>query len=59
VVVRALGAQSGADWSKPYAALLEEDAGNRFAIFLRCATHLHHHIGQMTYLHSELMRNRG
>jgi hypothetical protein len=58
VVLRALAAQSEADWSKPYTAVREEDAGSRFNLLLRCATHLHHHVGQMVYLCYELNRNR-
>jgi hypothetical protein len=56
IVLRALAAQSEADWSRPYTAV-REDAGNRFNLFLRCATHLHHHVGQMVYLGYELKRN--
>jgi hypothetical protein len=56
VVLRAIRAQSAEDWSKAYTAAREEDAGNRFNIFLRCATHLHHHVGQMIYLCYELKR---
>jgi len=56
VVLRALAAQSEADWSKPYTAVREEDAHDRFNLFLRCATHLHHHVGQMVYLCYELKR---
>ena len=53
-VLSTLKAQSPADWAKPYTAMREETAGNRFNIFLRCATHLHHHVGQMNYLCFEL-----
>jgi uncharacterized damage-inducible protein DinB len=56
VVLRAIRAQSAEDWSKAYTGLLEDDAANRFNIFLRCATHLHHHVGQMMYLCFELKR---
>jgi Protein of unknown function (DUF1572) len=56
LVLRALAAQPKADWSKTYTAVREEDAGNRFNLFLRCATHLHHHVGQMVYLSYELKR---
>jgi hypothetical protein len=56
VVLRAIRAQSAEDWSKAYTALREDDAANRFNIFLRCATHLHHHVGQMMYLCFELKR---
>lgn len=56
MVARTAGAQSEEDWPIKYTALREADAGNRFNIFLRCASHLHHHLGQMTYLHKELTR---
>ena len=59
VVLRAIHAQSEEDWSKSYTAAWEEDAGNRFNIFLRCATHLHHHVEQMVYLCFELGRRSG
>jgi ABC-type glycerol-3-phosphate transport system substrate-binding protein len=49
-------AQSEMDWTKAYTAMREEDADNRFNIFLRCASHLHHHMGQMVYLGMELQR---
>ena len=55
VVVGTLQAQTPADWAKAYAARGEDTAGNRFTIFLRCATHLHHHVGEMTYLCFELV----
>jgi hypothetical protein len=49
-VIRTAQAQSPSDWAKFYTAVREEDAENRFTIFLRCATHLHLHVGQMNYL---------
>jgi hypothetical protein len=52
----AIRVQSEAGWSKPYAARREDDAGNRFNIFLRCATHLHLHVGQLIYLRYQLER---
>src|SRR2546427_10655847 len=58
VVQRAIREQSANNWSAEYMAVREEDAGNRFNIFLRCATHLHHHVGQMTYLCYELSRQK-
>ena len=58
LVTRAARSQSESDWSLSYTAAREEDAENRFNIFLRCATHLHHHMGQMTYLQFELLRNQ-
>ena len=50
VVLRTLMAQTIDDWEKEYTASGETDAKNRMTIFLRCATHLHHHVGQMMYL---------
>jgi hypothetical protein len=49
MVVRTISAQSMEDWSKPYTATGAE-ARDRFDMVFQCATHLHHHIGQMMYL---------
>jgi uncharacterized damage-inducible protein DinB len=46
--------QSAEDWQRAYTAKGEEDAGNRFNIFLRCAAHAYHHVGQIIYLCQEL-----
>jgi uncharacterized damage-inducible protein DinB len=48
--------QSAADWSASYTAKGMEDAGNRFTVFLRCAAHMDHHVGQMMYLQKEIER---
>ena len=56
VVLRTLLSQRSEDWGREYKAVREEDANNRITIFLRCATHLHHHVGQMMYLCNELKR---
>jgi hypothetical protein len=56
MVVATLERQSAADWAAPYAALGEEDAGDRFTLFLRCAAHAYHHVGQIIYLCRELAR---
>jgi hypothetical protein len=53
MVVTTINRQSAEDWSKEYAAV-GEDTRDRFSIVLACATHLHHHIGQMVYLVFEL-----
>jgi hypothetical protein len=53
MVVRTIGSQSAEDWSAAYSAV-GADAQDRFGIVLSCATHLHHHIGQMMYLGFEL-----
>ena len=44
------------DWSKAYAADREPEAENRFKIFVRCAGHAYHHVGQIVYLSRELAR---
>jgi uncharacterized damage-inducible protein DinB len=54
VVLATLAAQSESDWSLPYSAVGEEDAGNRLTILLRCAGHADHHLGQMVYLRKQL-----
>jgi hypothetical protein len=56
MVARTARAQSEEDWYTAYSAMREADAGNRFNILLRCASHMHHHLGQMTYLQKELIR---
>ena len=55
MVVRTIRNQSADDWSKAYSGT-GVDAKNRFEIVLQCATHLHHHIGQMVYLGFQLKR---
>lgn len=49
MVVRTIRSQSPEDWSAAYTAT-GADAKTQFEIVLQCATHLHHHIGQMMYL---------
>lgn len=55
MVLQTIGKQSPEDWSKGYTGA-GSDAVNRFDMVLQCATHLHHHIGQMMYLGFELKR---
>ncbi len=55
MVVRTVRAQSAEDWSAAYSGT-GADALNRFEMVLQCATHLHHHIGQMMYLSFEMKR---
>lgn len=54
-VVQTIRKQSADDWLGAYTAT-GADAKNRFEMVLQCATHLHHHIGQMMYLGFELKR---
>ncbi len=56
MVLAALGAQSAKDWSVAYTAKGMEQAGDRFYVFLDCASHLGHHTGQIMYLCKELER---
>ena len=55
MVIGTINSQSSEDWSKEYAAV-GADTRDRFGMVLSCATHLHHHIGQMMYLGFELKR---
>ena len=48
--------QAPADWMAAYSAEREPESKNRFAIFLRCAAHADHHVGQIIYLSKELAR---
>jgi uncharacterized damage-inducible protein DinB len=56
IVVRTIQGQSADDWSKEYSGA-GADAKTRLEMVLQCATHLHHHIGQMMYLDFELKGN--
>jgi hypothetical protein len=56
MVVKTIRAQSADAWGNPYSAVGDAGVGNRFNIFLRCASHLFHHIGQMIYLHHEFQK---
>lgn len=50
--------QTEADWAAPYTAEREPESKNRFTVFLRCASHFYHHVGQINYLSRELTKNR-
>ncbi len=56
MVVTAIREQSPEDWSKTYTGELEPEAKDRFQIFVRCAGHAYHHVGQIVYLTRELAR---
>ena len=55
---RTAAAQQPQEWGTPYTARGEEDASTRFMIFLRCASHLQEHIGQIVYLSKEIAKHR-
>ena len=56
MVITTINVQSDADWTAAYTAEREPEAHDRFTIFLRCASHLYHHVGQINYLSRELTR---
>jgi hypothetical protein len=58
MVVTTLEQQSEADWGRAYQAQGVDDVPDRFSIFLRCAVHFHHHLGQIGYVKDEYDRRR-
>jgi uncharacterized damage-inducible protein DinB len=56
MVIATIKEQSVGDWMKPYSAVREPESAEHFAIFLRCAGHAYHHLGQLIYLSRELRK---
>lgn len=56
-VIAAIENQTEADWTTLYTAEREPDSKNRVTLFLRCASHLYHHVGQIIYLSRELRKS--
>ncbi|MEW6736473.1 MAG: DinB family protein [Acidobacteriota bacterium] len=56
LVVSTLERQTADSWSYEYKATGAESCRDRFSIFLRCASHFHHHVGQMIYLVKEISK---
>jgi len=56
MVVATIRKQKAEDWGKPYTAEREPEAADRFQIFVRCAGHAYHHVGQIVYLSRELTK---
>lgn len=54
MVVETIRKQKPEDWLKEYSAEREPSAQERFHIFLQCAGHAYHHVGQLIYLNREL-----
>lgn len=54
MVVTTIHKQTAEDWMAGYSAEREPQAKDRFTIFLRCASHAYHHVGQIIYLCQEL-----
>lgn len=56
MVIATIEKQTAEAWTRPYTAEREPEAKDRFTIFLRCAAHLYHHVGQINYLSRELTK---
>jgi uncharacterized damage-inducible protein DinB len=56
MVVATIRKQTPEDWMATYSADREPEAAERFMIFLRCAGHANHHVGQLIFLSKELTR---
>jgi uncharacterized damage-inducible protein DinB len=56
MVAATIQKQKPEDWMTPYSAEREPEAAERFMIFLRCAGHAYHHVGQIIFLSKELTR---
>jgi uncharacterized damage-inducible protein DinB len=59
MVLATLAAQAESDWCAAYHAVGAEDVPNRLGMFLRCAAHADHHLGQMIYLCKQLALGTG
>jgi uncharacterized damage-inducible protein DinB len=56
MVIDTIEKQTPEDWLKRYTAVRETESKERFAIFLRCAGHAYHHVGQIIYLAREVAK---
>lgn len=56
MVVATARKQGPAEWLGPYSADREPEAQERFMIFLRCAGHAYHHVGQLIFLNKEFAK---
>jgi uncharacterized damage-inducible protein DinB len=56
MAVATIRKQTALDWGKAYTAEREPEAKDRIQIFIRCAGHAYHHVGQIVYLSRELAR---
>jgi hypothetical protein len=59
MVANTLRKQKPEDWLAQYSAEREPEAAERFMIFLRCAGHAYHHVGQLIFLNKELAKEAG
>jgi uncharacterized damage-inducible protein DinB len=56
MVIETIRTQRPQDWLAAYSGEREPEATERFMIFLRCAGHAYHHVGQIIFLNKELTR---
>jgi uncharacterized damage-inducible protein DinB len=56
LVTATIRRQNADDWLRAYSAEREPEAKERFHIFLRCAGHAYHHVGQIICLAREVMK---
>lgn len=57
LVVKTLETQTAESWAGEYEGADAADfVRDRFSIFLRCAAHFNHHVGQMIYLEKEFSK---
>ena len=57
LVIATIEKQSESDWSAHYSAERDTTSRNRLELFLRCASHLYHHLGQIIYLTRALQQS--
>jgi len=56
MVVKTAQKQEPQGWLAPYTGEREPEAQERFMIFLRCAGHAYHHVGQLVFLNKEFAK---
>lgn len=56
MVVKTARKQDASGWLTTYSAEREPEAQERFMIFLRCAAHAYHHVGQLVFLNKEFAK---
>jgi uncharacterized damage-inducible protein DinB len=56
MVIKTARKQAPDGWLEPYSAEREPEAQERFMIFLRCASHAYHHVGQLVFLNKEFAK---
>jgi len=56
LVMKTARKQAPNGWLEPYSGEREPEAQERFMIFLRCAAHAYHHVGQLVFLNKEFAK---